>query len=498
MKKIFKTVAALAVVMFAGCTTDMTNDVVAPVGGQTTVTVGIEDTKTYLGELVDGARKVYWHSSDQIAINGVASTAVELNEEKTAGAFTFDAELTHPYSVLYPAEMYKDATTITLPAVQASATGSFGSDSAPMASYQAAEGTVQMHHLAGVIRLQVTLPAESKHGHHELNKVEFRGKAGEQVSGDFAIDYAALTLTGLSTAEADKVVTAKAFKGLAAGETDDVFIVVPAQEYAEGFTVRLIDDAGHYMDIASKAITIEKGEIKAMPVVEFVPTGTLVGVEIASAEDFIAFANAYNAGDYANAANMLKALGEYQDAAQLLATIHAEKTGVTVETTTTEGVTTSKVAYIFKDGNMIKETITHADGAVTKNYYKYNDINLCTSETRYDVEGGKTLINNFYKDSILIRTTHTNPDKSKDVFEYTCDEQGKILTHVLTLADGTVEEAVYSYDEATGLLASIATANSYQTFAYNQFGDLSNEFLTIDGVDIHKAAYTYNYTYFVG
>ena len=299
MKKIFRAVAALAVVAFAGCTTDLNNEVVAPGVGGTTVTVGIADTKIYLGDLVDGARKVYWHNGDQIAINGAASTEVVLNEEKTSATFTFESVLNYPYSVLYPAEMYKDAQTITLPAVQASATGSFGGDAAPMAAYAEAEGTVTLHHLAGVVRLQVTLPAESTHGHHELNKVEFRGKAGEQVSGDFAIDYAALTLTGLSTAEADKVVTAKAFKGLAAGETDDVFIVVPAQEYAQGFTVRLIDDAGHYMDIASKAMTIEAGEIKAMPAVEFVPTGTLVGVEIASAEDFIAFANAYNAGEYA-------------------------------------------------------------------------------------------------------------------------------------------------------------------------------------------------------
>lgn len=299
MKKIFRSVAALAVVMFAGCITDMTNDVVAPVGGQTTVTVGIEDTKTYLGELVDGARKVYWHSSDQIAINGKVSTATTLNEEKTQAVFSFDTELVHPYSVLYPAEMYKDEATITLPAVQNAATNSFAGDAAPMAAYAEAEGTITLHHLAGVVRLQITLPAESTHGHHQLNKVEFRGVAGEQVSGDFAIDYQTATLTGLSTAEADKVVATKASKTLVAGETDDVFIVVPAQEYAQGFTVRLIDDAGHYMDITSKAMTIEAGEIKAMPVVEFVPTGTLIGVEIKSAEELIAFANAYNAREYA-------------------------------------------------------------------------------------------------------------------------------------------------------------------------------------------------------
>ena len=302
MKKIFRAVAALAVVAFAGCTTDLNNEVVAPgaEAGKTTVTVGIADTKTYLGDLVDGARKVYWHNGDQIAINGAASTEVVLNEEKTSATFTFESVLTYPYSVLYPASMYKDATTITLPAVQNGATNNFAKDVAPMASYQAAEGTVQMHHLAGVIRLQVKLPAESAHTAHPLNKVETKGNAGEQMSGDFAIDYQAATLTATSTAEADKVVTTGASKSLSAEETDDVFIVVPAREYPQGITVRLIDKAGHYMDIASKAMTIEAGEIKAMPVVEFVPTGTLVGVEISSAEELIAFANAYNAGDYAD------------------------------------------------------------------------------------------------------------------------------------------------------------------------------------------------------
>ncbi len=299
MKKIFRTVAALAVVAFAGCTTDFNDEVVAPgITGGTTVTVGIADTKTYLGELVDGARKVYWHNGDQIAINGNASTAITLNEEKTSAEFEFGAELTHPYSVLYPASMYKDAQTITLPAVQNGATNNFAKDTAPMASYQAAEGIVQMHHLAGVIRLQVKLPAESAHTAHPLNKVETKGNAGEQMSGDFAIDYEAVTLTATSTAEADKVVTTSASKELSAEETDDVFIVVPAREYPQGITVRLIDNAGHYMDIASKGMTIEAGEIKAMPVVEFKPTGTLVNVEIKSAADFVAFSKAYNDGEY--------------------------------------------------------------------------------------------------------------------------------------------------------------------------------------------------------
>ena len=287
MKKIFRTVAALAVVMFAGCTTDMTDEVVAPVGGKTTVTVGLENSRTYLGDLVDGARKIYWSDGDKIAVNGVASSTIERTEDHAAANFSFDGELVYPYSILYPAEAYKDASTVTL-----------ANNEIPMAGYLASEGKATLQHLAGIIRLQVTLPAESTHGAHILNKVEVKGNAGEQLSGDFAIDYAALTLAPTSTADADKVLTVDAGKTLVAGENDDIFVVVPAGNYAEGITVRLIDDAGHYMDISSKALTIEKGEIKAMPVVEFVPTGTLVNVEIKSAADFVAFAKAYNAGDY--------------------------------------------------------------------------------------------------------------------------------------------------------------------------------------------------------
>ena len=204
---------------------------------------------------------------------------------------------------------------------------------------------------------------------------------------------------------------------------------------------------------------------------------------------------AHKDGDYETAYNLFSQLGDYEESAQMLATIKVEKVGVTVETTTTEGSSVSNVEYIYKDGNMIKETVTHADGAVTKNYYKYNDINLCTSETHNDVDGGKTVINNFYKDSVMIRTTRTNPDKTKDTYEYTNDEQGKIHNHVLTLADGTVEEAVYNYDAETGMLVSIMTANSANTFAYNQFGDISNETLTVDGKEVYKANYTYNYNF---
>ena len=297
MRNVFKSLAAFALIVFSGCVNEMTNEVVDP-AVKTEVTIGFAETKTYLGDLENGTRKVYWSDDNKISVNGVASSSVVLSEDKRSATFGFDAVLDYPYSILYPAEMYKDAQTITLPAVQAAANNTFADDTAPMAVYQEAAGSTTLHHLAGVVRLQVKLPAENPHSIHALSRVEFRGNAAEQVSGDFTIDYQALTLTGASSSETDKVVVAKANKTLSTEASQDVFIVVPALRYEQGFTVRLIDAGGHYMDIKSKDITIAAGEIKAMPVVDFVPAGTLVGVEIKSAADLVAFAKAYNAKEY--------------------------------------------------------------------------------------------------------------------------------------------------------------------------------------------------------
>ena len=304
MKKIFKSLAALALVMSAGCVKELSNDTtIAPEGnqaGQTTVvTVGLEkaNTKTYLGDLVDGVRNVYWSEGDQITMNGTPSSKIDIAEGNMYATFTFDGLLNGPYKVLYPAADYVDEQTVKLPAIQEAATGTFATGSAPMAGISSNISNIHLHHLAAVIRLQVTLPAESDHAECILNRVELRGNSEEQMSGNFAINYETATLTSASNAEADKVVTTMINKELSAKATD-VFVVVPAQEYAEGFSVRLIDSNGHFMDIKSKASTLAKGEIKAMPAFNFIPTGTLVGVEIRNAAELVKFAEDYYKGNY--------------------------------------------------------------------------------------------------------------------------------------------------------------------------------------------------------
>ena len=97
MRKIFKTVAALAVVIFASCTNELMNENNAPIDSETTVVgVGFVESKTYLGDLVDGARKVYWSDGDQIAINGNESTEIAISENKNFAEFTFAGTLDYP------------------------------------------------------------------------------------------------------------------------------------------------------------------------------------------------------------------------------------------------------------------------------------------------------------------------------------------------------------------------------------------------------------------
>ena len=298
MKKFFSTIATLAVVLFAGCTQDFTNGGEQPLGGST-LKLKLADSKTQLGELVDGSRKVYWVDGDQICADGNASTAIAVDDSnKGVATFSFAGNLDYPCNILYPYEMYKDATTITLPAVQAAAKGSFGSDAAPMAAVAEGTSTPLLKHLTATVRLRVKAASEE---HTALRTVKFQGNNSEQVSGDFTIDYANATLTETSTAAADLVVAAKVNQTLTTESTIDVFVVVPAREYANGFTVTLLDENGHFMTKAkASAVTIAAGEIYAMPDLTFAPTGTQFDVEISSAAELIAFAKAFNAGEYAD------------------------------------------------------------------------------------------------------------------------------------------------------------------------------------------------------
>ena len=96
MKNLAKLFMAVAV-LFAGfaCTTDATEDIGVNVGGQTTITISLEESRTQLGEKADGVYPLYWSEGDQISVNGVASSALAEGGSATA-TFSFEGTLEHP------------------------------------------------------------------------------------------------------------------------------------------------------------------------------------------------------------------------------------------------------------------------------------------------------------------------------------------------------------------------------------------------------------------
>jgi hypothetical protein len=290
--------------LLASCAKEMQEPIESPVSDadqiKTVLTVGIDtETKTTLGAGVGGTHKVYWSNGDKIAVNGTASDALSgLGDDVVSTKFTFSGSLTTPYKVLYPSSIYKDASHVTLPAVQTYKADGFADGMFPMAGYSADGSGIKVSHLCAIVKVSV-LRATTSADEDNLVSVRFKGRNNEQVSGEFTIDYENATLAGASSDEADKVV--KVVKSLETSTTTAAvyYIVVPAGNYSSGFDITVQDKNGHYMTKSkTSSWTAEAGKLYNMPEFTFVPTGTELGIEISNAQQLIAFATAYNNEEY--------------------------------------------------------------------------------------------------------------------------------------------------------------------------------------------------------
>ena len=298
MKKIFFPIVIMATLLVAGCAKENLIEPEAPqqdAPGQTGVTELSAAVELPSKTVLQNDAKVLWTNGDAINVNGTSSAALELDEPVGEVTFTFETVLTPPYKAVFPASIYKDETTVTLPAYQTYKEGTFSASASPMAAVSETK-SLEFSHLCAVIKLTVKAGAE----HNSIAYVDFYGKNSEQISGDFSINYETLALRGASTADADKKVRYKVSKTL--GEDPFVmYLVVPAQEYASGYTIKVLDDKGHFMEQSKKSgETLKAGNIYEMPAFDFVPTGTDLDVEIATAQDLVDFATAYNAREYAD------------------------------------------------------------------------------------------------------------------------------------------------------------------------------------------------------
>ena len=287
MKKIF-VILALAAVSLAACTREEINPQEEPAVVKTVLTVGVAETKTTLGDLEAGARQMYWANDDKINVNGIDSDALTglVANTSTRADFVFGGSLTPDYKALYPASIYKDASTVTLP-------HNAGDQVIPLGGVSASDN-FNLNPLTSVLALKIKLKATDPDT-DPITLIEV-STADTRMSGDFTINGDYTTLTPAASPTGDDLAVQITGSWTLAADATWFFVPVPAGTYS--FTVKVMDSKGDYM---TKSTTSDKtftaGEIKPLKEFAFDPDHS-GGLEIDTPEKLIAFANAYNRGDY--------------------------------------------------------------------------------------------------------------------------------------------------------------------------------------------------------
>ena len=244
MKKLSKIFLAVVALVAYSCATDATEDLAVELGNakQTTFTLSLEESRTQLGEKVDGFYPLAWSEGDKISINGVESAEAVISESNPANAtFTTDASLTAPYCIAYPAA---PAGEVLFAANQTHAgNGSFGSGVSTMYGYGESTG-LSLNHLTGVLKIGVTGSAKVLFA--QISTVD-----RAPIAGAFALDFESGELT--PTAASKYVVDYSFGEGVVLSDTPTyIHAAVPAGAYDELY-VTLFDVDGGVMYATVKA-----------------------------------------------------------------------------------------------------------------------------------------------------------------------------------------------------------------------------------------------------
>ncbi len=275
MKNLTKIFMAVVALFAVSCVTDPIEDLGVQLGndaGQTTISVSLEETKTHLGGKDGGEYPLYWSEGDKIAVNGVASAALEsVVKEQIYAEFTLNGVLGFPRTIVYPApaEGVKAATAgqypVTFAATQAYKAGSFAEGAAPMYAYQSSSSNaVTLNHLSGVLRFApygegVTLKA--------LTVTAENGK----LAGNFDVDS-----EGKLTAHADAVnsVTVTFGDGLKlATDATPIYVAVPAGEFGVVTVTFYAADGSMTKVFNTDGKAINAGKVREFPAFAFEANG---------------------------------------------------------------------------------------------------------------------------------------------------------------------------------------------------------------------------------
>ena len=270
MKKLSLIFGLALGMLTVGCSVDPIVENDTPELGNT-VTLGVsldEQSRTSLGGLVGDKYQVLWAAGDKIAVNGTASEAVaEQYVGQSAAEFTV-ANVTAPYSVIYPAEAIDQNGQLNLPTFQTYAAGSFASGAAVMAGY-ATENNVAMKHLLSIVKLTIAQGSETTAAFNAISVTALDGRA---ISGVFDVDYQAAQIAPAAGKDIVTITNVPIADGKAV-----VYVAIPAGEYTKGLEVEVVGSDFSTMTrtaYTATGITLGGGYLVNMPELTFAGKAT--------------------------------------------------------------------------------------------------------------------------------------------------------------------------------------------------------------------------------
>ena len=260
MKRI--TVYFAAIALAAGCA-----KVAESVPGSV-ISAGFEGSKT---ELQTDGKKVYWQDGDVISVNGIASAPLSIGTAAPTAEFSFSSVLGDEKKAVYPSSIWVSDGTICLPSAQvAGSDASFGQNAVPTVACATSGNSLLFKQVAALVKLNFKAGASTA----PVDYVEFSGNNGEQVSGNFGVDYSTGVLAPASSSDADKAVRVSVDRIFGSG-VSTVYIAVPPGVYSNGFTIKVVDTGGVTMTKKAGSITLKRGGIYASAVETFDGDGTI-------------------------------------------------------------------------------------------------------------------------------------------------------------------------------------------------------------------------------
>ena len=293
MKNLTKIFFAVAAGIFAfSCVADATDDLGVQVGGANGATVelslSLEESRTQLGEKVDGLYPIYWSKGDKISVNGIESNEAQINPSNPASA-VFAVVEADTYAVAYPAA---PAGQVLFAEKQSHVAegNTFASGVSTMYGYSDNANNIQLNHLTGVLKIGLK-------GEAVLAKAQISTIDRAPIAGAFGIEFQTGELT--ATTASKSVIEYSFGEGLQlSGDAQYIHVAVPAGEYDELYiTLYEKGNSGNIM-----YATVKAGESKPLVAgnvrefnnaIVYVPNAKLFVID--SVEKLVAFKTAVEA-----------------------------------------------------------------------------------------------------------------------------------------------------------------------------------------------------------